>query len=148
MLCELGEKIQGREDLKVAIHSRSYSISLRIGKGAASLLFGLVDDLSCVADLHQTGQTKRAACHVLNQTLDARLIARRQKDRLIDAKAAVLPGPHVLDDFRLDLLLGQVQFEDRFLPGDQQSLHVELGQLQKIALGCPRAAGDAFELSA
>ena len=34
VLCELGEKIQGREDLKVAIHSRSYSISLRIGKGA------------------------------------------------------------------------------------------------------------------
>ena len=84
----------------------------------------------------------RAACHVLNQTLDAHLIARRQKDRLIDAKAAVLPGPHVLDDFRLDLLLGHVQLEDRFLPGEQQPLHVELGQLHKIALGCPRAAGD------
>ena len=52
VLCELGEKIQGREDLKVALHSRSYSISLRIGKGAASLLFGLVDDLPCVANLY------------------------------------------------------------------------------------------------
>ena len=43
---------------------------------------------------------------------------------------------------KIDLLLGQVQLEDRFLPGNQQPLHVELGQTQKIALGCPRAAGD------
>ena len=70
------------------------------------------------------------------------LIARRKKHRLINAETAVLPSPHVLDHFRLDLLLGQVQFEDRFLPGNQQPLHVELGQLQKITLGCPRAAGD------
>ena len=39
-------------------------------------------------------------------------------------------------------LLGQVQLEDRILPRDQQSLHIELQQLQKIALGCKRAADD------
>ena len=32
----------------------------------------------------------------------------------------MLPGGHVFDDFRLDLLLGQVTLEDRFLPGGQQ----------------------------
>jgi|GEM_PF-6641995 len=49
---------------------------------------------------------------------------------------------HVFDDFRLDLLLRQVQFEDGVLPDEQQSLQVELGQFQKVALGCTRAAGD------
>jgi hypothetical protein len=31
---------------------RSHAVSLRIGKGTASLLLGLVDDLSRVANLH------------------------------------------------------------------------------------------------
>jgi len=83
-----------------------------------------------------------ATRHVLDQTLDPRLIARRQKYRLIDTEAAVRPTPHVLDHFRFELLLSQVQFEDRVLPGDQQSLHIELRQLHKLALGCPHAAGD------
>ena len=54
----------------------------------------------------------------------------------------MLPSAHVLDDFRFDLLLGQVQLEDRVLPSNQQSIHIELGQRQKIALGCKRAAGN------
>jgi hypothetical protein len=40
------------------------------------------------------------------------------------------------------ILLGQVQPEDCVLPSVQQSLHIELGQLQKLALGCKLAAGD------
>jgi hypothetical protein len=63
------------------------------------------------------------------------LIARWQKHGLIHTEATVLPSTHVLDDFRFDLLLGQIQCEDRVLPSDQQSLHIELGQLQKITLG-------------
>jgi len=54
----------------------------------------------------------------------------------------MFPTAHVLDDFRFDLLLGQVQLEDRFLPGDQQTLHIEPGQFQEIALGCKCTAGD------
>ena len=42
--------------------------------------------------------------------------------------------PHVLDHFRLDLVLGQVQGEHRFLPGRLQPLHVEFGQFQELAL--------------
>jgi len=80
--------------------------------------------------------------HVLDQTPNARLIARRQKHGLISAETAVWPTPHVLDDFRFDLLLGQVQLDDRVLSGDQQSLHVERGQLEKRSVGCPLAAGD------
>ena len=106
------------------------------------MLLGLVDDLRRFADVHQPRETEGATRHVLNQTLDARLIARRQKHRLINAETAVLPSPHVLDHFRLDLLRGQVQFEDRFLPGNQQPLLVELGQLQNITLGGKPAAGD------
>jgi len=52
---------------------------------------------------------------------------------------AHLPTAHVLHDFRLDLPLAQVQREDRFLPGRLQCCHVQLGQLQKLALGCKRA---------
>ncbi|MCP4854146.1 MAG: hypothetical protein GY903_06610 [Fuerstiella sp.] len=54
----------------------------------------------------------------------------------------MFPTPHVLDDFRFDLLLGQMQLEDRVLPGDQLSLHVELGELREIGLGCKGFAGD------
>ena len=35
------------------------AVSLRVGKGAAGLLLGLVDDLPCVADLNQSRQTER-----------------------------------------------------------------------------------------
>jgi len=62
------------------------------------------------------------------------LIARWQKHRLVDAEATVLPSRHVLDDFWFDLLLGQIQREDRFLPSDHESLQIELRELQKIAL--------------
>ena len=80
-----------------------------------------------------------------------RLIARRKKHRLVHAEAAdhrcaTVPGPtaHVLDDFRFDLLLGQVQREDRVLPSRQPSLQIEFGQFQKITCGCQRAAGDPY----
>jgi len=43
--------------------------------------------------------------------------ARRQEHRLVDAETAVLSSAHVLDDFRLDLVLGQIKGKDRFLPG-------------------------------
>ena len=116
MLCTLGQEIEWLQDLKVPLHSRLHSVSFRIGKGAASLLL----DLPRVADLHQTRQTERATGHVLKQTLDGRLIARRQIHRLIDTETAVRPGPHVFDHFRFDLLLGQVQLKDRVLPGNEQ----------------------------
>jgi hypothetical protein len=38
------------------------------------------------------------------------------------------PGAHVLDNFGLDLLLGQAKSKHRFLPGRVQPLLVELGQ--------------------
>ena len=90
VLRELRQEIQRREDLKVPLHSWLRAVSFRIGKGAASLLLSLVDDLPCVADLHQPRETERATCYVLNQTLDARLIASRQKHRLVHTEAAVL----------------------------------------------------------
>jgi len=108
-------------------------------------LVGLVDvSLTLISP-----ETERATSHVLDQTLDTGLIARWQKHRLVDAEATdhrcatvPVPSPHVLDDFWFDLLLGQIQREDRFLPSDQESLHIELGQLQKISLGCKRSASD------
>jgi len=53
----------------------------------------------------------------------------------------VLPSAHVLDDFWLDLLLGQVQGKDRFLPGDLKPLQIQFGQFQKIARRGKRSAG-------
>ena len=52
------------------VPARLRSISLRIGKGSAHLLLGLVDDLSRVADLNQPRETERTTSHVLDQTLD------------------------------------------------------------------------------
>ena len=52
------------------------------------------------------------------------------------------PGAHVLDHFRLDLPLGQVQREHGFLPGRLQPVQVQFGQFQELALGGKRAAGD------
>ena len=45
VLRELGQEVQRPEDLEVPLHSCLCSVSLRIGKGAASMLLGLVDDL-------------------------------------------------------------------------------------------------------
>ncbi len=142
VLCEFRQEVQRREDLEIPFHSRFRSVSLRVGKGAAGLLLGLIDDLSCIADLDQPRETERTTSHVLDQTLDTSLIARWQEHRLVHAETTVLPTAHALDDFRFDLVLGQIQREDRLLPSDQQSLHIKLGQLQKIALGCKRAASD------
>ena len=53
VLRELGQEVQRRKDLEVPLHSRLCSVSLWIGKGAASMLLGLVDDLRRFADVHQ-----------------------------------------------------------------------------------------------
>ena len=79
------QEIERWQDLEIPWHACLCSVSLRIGKRAASMLLGLIDDLSYDADLHQPRETEGATRHVLNQTLDARLIARRQKHRLINA---------------------------------------------------------------
>ena len=61
----------------------------------------------------------------VDQTLDALLIAHRQKQRLVHTEAAVLPTANVvLDDFRLDLPLGQVRLEDRGPPGELTLVNV------------------------
>ena len=44
----------------------------------------------------------------------------------------MLPAAHVLHDFWLDLVLGQVQGKDFFLPGNFQPIHVEFGQFHKV----------------
>lgn len=116
MLGELGQKIEWFENLKVALHARLHSIYLQIGERPASLLLGLIDDLARVADLDQSRQTERTTSHVLDQPLDARCVARRKIHRLIDTETAVRPTPHVLNDFRFDLLLRQVQLEDGVPP--------------------------------
>jgi hypothetical protein len=57
----------------------------------------------------------------------------------------VRPTPHVLDHFRLDLVLGQVQGEHGFLPGGLQTIEVQLGQFQQLTLRCAVGAADAGE---
>jgi len=148
VLREFGQEIQRREDLIIPPGARLQAVSTRVGKGAAASLLCLVDHLPRVAHLHQSGQTKRAPCHVLHQTLDPCPVARRQEHRLIEAKAAdhrcatvPVPSAHVLDDFWLDLLLGQVQGKDRFLPGDLKPLQIQFGQFQKIGRRGKRSAG-------
>jgi hypothetical protein len=46
---------------------------------------------------------------------------------------AVFPGTHVLDHFGFDLVLGEIQIEDRFLPGRFQTFQVELLQFHEVA---------------
>ena len=55
-----------------------------------------------------------------------RLVARRQEYGLINTETAVLPTAHVLDHFRFDLVLGQVEGKNGFLPGRFQPIQVEL----------------------
>ena len=116
------QKIERGQDLIVPLGARLHAVSILVGKGPARLLFRLVDHLTRFADLHQPGQTKRAPGHVLHQTLDPCSVARRQEHRLIDAETTVLPSAHVLDDFWLDLVLGQIKGKDRFLPGDLEPI--------------------------
>lgn len=46
------QEIERRQNLKILLHSRSRSVSIRVRKDAVSLFLGLVDDLHCVSDLH------------------------------------------------------------------------------------------------
>ena len=61
---------------------------------------------------------------------------------LIHAEAAVRPGPHVLDHFRLDLVLGQVQSKGGFLPSRLQAVPVQFGYFQELALRSDLATAD------
>jgi len=106
---ELGQEVQRIEDLEIPLGAGYQAVSTRVGKGAAGLFLGLVDHLPGFGDLDQARQTEGTTSHVPHQTLDALLVAGRQVHRLVDAEAAVLPGAHVLDHFRFDLALGQVQ---------------------------------------
>jgi len=95
---------------------------LRVGKGAASLLLGLVDDLSRIADLDHPKETERTTSHILDQTLDTRLVARWQKHRLIHTEPTVFPSPHVLDDCRFEALLGVHEQEQAFLKSSPEAV--------------------------
>ena len=120
---------------------RASSSSLRIGEGPAGVLLGLVHHLPAGGHLDQSGQAEGTAGHVADQALDSGAVAGRQVHRLVDAETAVRPSPHVLDYFRLDLVLGQVQGEHGFLPSRLQPLQVQLRELQELALGRKRPAG-------
>ncbi len=141
MLRELGQEVQRVEDLEIPRGPGREALVLRVEEGPAGVLLGLVDDLPGRGHLDQPRQAERAAGHVPDQTLDSGLVARRQKNRLVHAESAVRPGPHVLDYFRLDLVLGQVQGEHGFLPSRLQPLQVQLRQFQKLALWRERPAG-------
>ncbi len=142
VLRELGDKLQRREELVIPLRAGGQTFQLRIGKGPAVGLPRLVDDLPGLRHLDQPREAERAAGHVLHEALDARLVAGGQVDRLIDAEARVRPAADVLDDFRLDLPLGQIESKNRLLPGGFQPLAVELRHGQEFALGREAAARD------
>ena len=107
----------------------------------------LVNHLPRIAHLDQPRETEGATSHVLDQTLDTRLIARRKKHRLVHAEAADhRRAANCACSRRLPVRSSprQVQREDRVLPSRQQSLQIEFGQFQKITFGCKRAAGDQY----
>jgi len=89
-LGELGQEVQRREDLEIPLRPGFETIVARVGKGAAGLFLGLVDDLPGIGHLHQPRQAERAAGHVPDQTLDSLLVAGWQKDRLVDAVAVLM----------------------------------------------------------
>jgi len=135
VLSELRQEVQRREDLIVPLGARLHAVPTRIGERAARCLLRLVDHLPRLAHLYESSQTEGAARHVLQQSLDARLVACAEQHRLIHAQAAVLPAAHSLDDLWFDLALGQIQGKDRFLPGDLEPIEIEFGQCHKIPRG-------------
>ena len=133
MLRKFRQKVQWREDLIVALRACLHAVSGGLREAPARALLGLVDHLARLGHLHQPRQTERAAGHVLDQTLDSCLVTRWQQYRLIDAEPSVFPRTHVLHHFRFDLVLRQIQVEDRFLPGRFQTFQVELLQFQEVS---------------
>jgi len=69
VLSEIRQEIEWRQNLEIPVGTGLNPIPILIGKGLALLLFGFVDNLSRIGYLDQTSQAKRAADHVLNQTL-------------------------------------------------------------------------------
>lgn len=55
VLGELGQEVQRREDLEISLGIGDEAVSIRIGKGPARLLLGLVDHLPGFGDLDSIG---------------------------------------------------------------------------------------------
>ncbi len=142
VLSELCQKIEWREDLKIPFRTCFEVVCLRIGKDLASIFLGFVDHLPTISYLDQSRQTKWAADHVLNQTLDPRPVPSGQEHGLVDTETAMFPSPHILDNFRFYLALGQVEGKHGFLPGHQQLVHVEFRQFNKVAFRCKSPSGN------
>ena len=57
VLRKLGKEFQRREDLEIPLRPRLHPVSLRIGKGSAGLLLGLVNHLPGFTHLDQPRKT-------------------------------------------------------------------------------------------
>jgi len=110
-------RIQSRnaQNLEIPLRPGDEAVSIRVGKGAACLFLGLVDDLPGFGHLDQPRQSEGALAHVLHQTFDALPVVGQQNYPPIHAEAVVLRTTHALGDFHLYSALGQIQGKARFL---------------------------------
>ena len=103
--------------------ARLHPVPTLVWKDPEDMLLCLVDHLARFPHLHQPGQTKGTV--MFCTTPDARsLPGLPPTGAPTDAKTAVLPSAHVLDNFWLNLVLNQFQGKDRFSPSRIHPLQV------------------------
>ena len=95
------------------------------------VLLGLVEHLAFGGDADEPGEAEGATGHVLGEAADGVEVAGLQADGAIDAKAAVVPGAHLLDEFRFDAVFIQQQLEDLVFPEAQERF---VGEVDRQAM--------------
>ena len=107
MLGELGEEVQGVEDLEVAGDAVEEVRARRPGESPARSLLGEVDQLGLLGDADQSLETERASEHVVGDALASGEVVGVQPHRMMHAEARVIPAEHLRDERLVDLAVLQ-----------------------------------------
>ena len=103
VLGELGDEVQGIEDLEVAADAAEEVAACGLGKALAVGLFGAVEDRALRGDADQALEAERTAQHVLGETFAAGDVVGIELHGEVDLEARVPPRCHLPDEGLVDL---------------------------------------------
>ena len=143
VLRQLGEEVEGVEDLVIARHPAEQVFGSGVGEAMGAVFLGVVHHLPGSGDAEQSGETERGAGHVLGESFESVAVAGGKSDGAINAEAAVSPGSDLADHGVIDAPGVEQQAEDVVLPDAAERFVGEVdGDGVELAVGGERAVGD------
>jgi hypothetical protein len=142
VLGELGDEVQGLEDLEIPGDAAEEVGPGGVGEALGGVLLGEVKDLALLGDTDHPLETEWAPKHVVGQTLAAGAVVGRDPHREVHLETRMRPREHLRDERLIDLAVLQQQVEDLPLPELFEGLVVELGKRNERAVGGNGRVGD------